>query len=311
MRDLVKILSECRGGEEIDLSGETIEPFYMRGSNAPQFEEPVTLAGAKCLVPSEAFMPFRFDGARGLRLVDWEISGTDRTSVGLMLHTCKNIELLRPRISGVSHAVNHNMCDHLSVLEPHCWNVRVDGIRGGGASNLTIADGRFWDFFHEDGDHSDPIQGWTLPGSSNSNLRILRNRYDRGEGHPSQGIFLRGTYPNRPQFGTVEVSGNQVSGASYNGIAVMGVTDGQVLNNHVHMLNNTKSWLRVDDYIGEVAGNIAPHFSTADDRLRAIFPAKNTLENIPLPPIKSEAEQEIRTIVVRPGEQVLIVGENR
>src|SRR5688500_15215123 len=97
-----------------------------------------------------------------------------------------------------------------------CQDIRTDGMKGGGSSNVVIAQSYFRHFHTAEGDHPDAIQFWTTnTTTSASNITIVDNVIIQGNGGPVQGIFLGNeldiTYQN------VTISGNFVSDGSYHG----------------------------------------------------------------------------------------------
>lgn len=303
--DIKTILDGCKGGEIIDLTGKEIDPFYIRNY---KFDEPVRLMGGTYKAPNNQSRSFRLDACSGIRFEQAEVVGQDRSADGFLFHSCSNFAFRKCEMHGLKMGIAYHMCDDFTIELNTIRNLRVDAIRGGGASNARILANQAFDFFPINtggtGDHPDMVQFWPLEGSTNDNITVSGNMFKRGEGLPIQGIFLRGIYRNsagelvRPMFGNVSVTDNVIEGGLYNGVAVSGAK-GEVKNNHVYMWDDQKSWLRISEFDGEVSGNTAPHF------IGDVPEATNTLANIE----PKKAEPAPRTIVLKAGEKIIISSE--
>lgn len=141
-------------------------------------------------------------------------------------------------------------------------DIRTDGIRGGGNSDVVIANNVFTDFYPAEGDHPDAIQLWTTNTSASArNIIITQNIVVRGDGAPIQGIFLRDQVGSLP-FRNVTITDNIVIGGLYNGIAVNGIDGGLISRNTVLAEPGQQSWIGVSaDTNVDVRGNIATGFS--------------------------------------------------
>jgi Ca2+-binding RTX toxin-like protein len=126
-------------------------------------------------------------------------------------------------------------------------DIRSDGVRGGGTSEIKVLNNTFTNFYPAVGDHTDAIQFWTANTTvAARDIEIAGNVFFRGSGAPIQGIFLKDEGGKLP-FQNVTISNNAVIGGLYNGIAVQGGTNVKITNNLVAGLSDQKSWIRVDD----------------------------------------------------------------
>jgi Ca2+-binding RTX toxin-like protein len=133
----------------------------------------------------------------------------------------------------------------VSITDSSFHDIRMDGIRGGGNSNVLISGNTFTDFYPAAGDHPDAIQFWTTNTSTAAgNITITDNLITRGDGEPTQGIFFRDQVGGL-SFYNVTVANNTVVGESYNGICLSGVISGSVTGNTVIAFDDRTSWLTV------------------------------------------------------------------
>lgn len=268
--DIRLILDKCRGGETVDLSGKTIDPFYIRNYTFPRR---VTLRGGRYLAKPESERAFRLDSCSNLSFEDAEVSGVDRSAMGFLAVSSKEIALRRLNIHGLKHGVGANKCDGFTIEECTFRNLRIDAFRSGGSRRVRVLSNYGTDFHPINtggkGDHPDFIQFWPLYGSDNSEIEIIGNRFERGDGLPAQGIFVRGVYRDkktgkekRPQFGRVVVCSNVIDGGLWNGISVSGVKSGQITDNVIigRKGEKKKSWLRVSEVNMVIRGNVAEKF---------------------------------------------------
>ncbi len=172
---------------------------------------------------------------------------------GLELRTSQNITITKSEFQQLSYALGHRDLDGLRVTDSWFHDLRMDGVRGSGTSNILIAGNRFTDFARVPvQDHADAIQLWTSPTVAKvHDISIRDNLIDRANGTVLQGIFIRSPDGQR-DFERVTIQGNMIVGGSYNGIAVLGATDVRVEANVVLGFSDQKSWIRVDAIDGAV-----------------------------------------------------------
>ncbi len=253
------ILNDLKPGQAIDLGGATIEPCYERGR---VFDEPVVMRNAIFDAGSNNARAFRFDNCRGIGFEHIELRGLDRTSTGFMFSGCTDISVSRMLAHGLKSAITINRCDGFVPQESQFTNIRKDAFTSGGSRRVSVLRNYGTNFSPINtggaGDHPDFIQFWPLYGNDNSFIDIEHNYFERGDGLPVQGGFVRGIYekdgvPYRPQFGEVNMRRNIIVGALYNGISVSGVNAGEIVDNVVVSardaagnLIDKHSWLRAD-----------------------------------------------------------------
>lgn len=169
-----------------------------------------------------------------------------------MIRNSSDIAVTNSEFSNVWHGISMLDNDGVTIADNFFHDIRTDGVRGGGNSNLSISNNMFTDFFPSAGDHPDAIQLWTTNTTETAHdIVITDNLIVRGDGAAVQGIFLRDTFDNLP-FSNVTITGNLVAGGMYNGIAIDGVNDGLIANNVVAGFADQKSWIRANNDKGLV-----------------------------------------------------------
>jgi hypothetical protein len=151
----------------------------------------------------------------------------------------------------------------VAVADNRFHDIRTDGVRGGGSSNVQIKDNFFTDFYPAKGDHPDAIQLWETALNPNAHdIVISGNVIVRGDGGLMQGVFLRG--PDGT-FDRVMVNDNTVVGGMTNGIYVDGAANVEVSHNVVAGYSGAKSWIRLENTSNaRVMDNDATHYIWGD-----------------------------------------------
>lgn len=178
------------------------------------------------------------------------------TANPFMIRASTNVTITNSEFTHMRYGVNLLDSNGVTVTNNYFHDIRTDGVRGGGTSNVVISNNRFTDFFPADGDHPDAIQFWTNGISTiASNITITDNEIVRGNGAPMQGIFMRDEATNLP-YTNVVISGNLVLGGMYNGIYVNHANGLQITNNIVDGFADQKSWISVNQ-VTTLSGNAA------------------------------------------------------
>ncbi|MBP6030945.1 MAG: right-handed parallel beta-helix repeat-containing protein [Sphingobium sp.] len=143
----------------------------------------------------------------------------------------------------------------LTIANNYVHDLRMDGVRGGGNSNLTITQNTFTNFHPAPLDHPDAIQLWTNnTTASATNINITDNLVVRGNGAPIQGIFMRDIIGNLP-FKNLNITGNMIVGARYNGISVEHADGATIANNTVAGYVGEQSWIRTNNSANVTVSN--------------------------------------------------------
>lgn len=147
--------------------------------------------------------------------------------------------------------LGHLNSDHLTIEGNRFTDIRMDGLRGGGSSWVTVTGNTFSDFHPKSGDHPDAIQFWTANTTTAAHdIVISDNILMRGDGTGlvPQGIFF-GNEASLP-YERVTIEGNLVVGLTYNSIAVYGGTDVTIRDNAVVGFTDIKARIRLDGVHG-------------------------------------------------------------
>ncbi len=172
-----------------------------------------------------------------------------------MIRNSQNVSVTNSEFAHLQHGISVLDSKGISLTENYFHDIRTDGIRGGGVSDLTISGNYMTDFRPAVGDHPDGIQLWTTnTKASATNIVITDNIITRGTGDPIQGIFMRDQVGTLP-YQNVTISGNMVVGGMYNGIAVGHLENLSVTNNIVAALPGQKSWIGVNSASDSVVSN--------------------------------------------------------
>lgn len=183
-------------------------------------------------------------------------------AMAMMIRNSSDVSVTNSEFQSLHHGINFLDSQHLTFSGNNIHDIRTDGIRGGGSSDVTVTDNYFTNFFAADGDHPDAIQFWTSGTTvSASDITITGNVIVRGEGDAVQGIFLRDQSGGKLPYQDVTISDNIVLGGMYNGISI-GNANGLVIDgNTVGAYADQKSWLRIESSTGvALTGNSASAF---------------------------------------------------
>lgn len=169
------------------------------------------------------------------------------TSNPFMIRSSTDITVRNSDVSHVRYGINMLNNSGVTIANNNFQDIRTDGVRGGGNSNILITGNKFTDFKPAVGDHPDAIQFWTTNQTTiSSNITITNNVVTRGNGAPMQGIFMRDESTTLP-YTNVVISGNVVLGGLYNGIAVSNASGLKITNNIVAGYSDQKSWISVNN----------------------------------------------------------------
>jgi len=193
---------------------------------------------------------FRITNSSNITLSGLDVHGPDNIGSGqesnvLMIRGSSGVSVndcnFYNSMSGIDLLNNTGV----SITDSSFHDIRMDGIRGGGNSNVLISSNTFTDFYPAAGDHPDAIQFWTSNTTTAAgNITITDNLITRGDGDPIQGIFFRDQVGGLSYY-NVTVANNTVVGESYNGICLTGVISGSVSGNTVIAYDDRQSWLTV------------------------------------------------------------------
>lgn len=214
--------------------------------------------------------PYLIYDSAHIRLEDLDVHGSlngdpKDDQAAMLIRSSADVTVTNSEFHELEHGVAHLNSDGLVFSDNKFSEIRSDGIRGGGSSNVLITRNQFSDFRPLNGDHPDGIQFWTgNTTKSAENIEISENVIMRGAGEAIQGIFIRDEAGN--PYKNVVITGNLVVGGMPNGISVAGATDVRIEGNTVSSLPDSKSWIRVEDVTnGVLSNNAATSYILADN----------------------------------------------
>lgn len=183
------------------------------------------------------------EGAAGYKASPFMIRGSD------------NVTVTNSEFHHLWHGISMLDSSNVSITANYFHDIRTDGVRGGGVSNLVVSGNYMTDFFPASGDHPDGIQLWTTNTTASAHdIVISDNIITRGAGAPVQGIFLRDQVGTLP-YQNLAITGNLVLGGLYNGIAAGHVDNATISGNTVIALAGQKSWIGVSGATNSVVSN--------------------------------------------------------
>ncbi|RYD73783.1 MAG: right-handed parallel beta-helix repeat-containing protein, partial [Verrucomicrobiaceae bacterium] len=124
--------------------------------------------------------------------VHGSLNGNPQDDVdGIRLVDSKDVTITNSEFEQLRIAISHRDGDGMNISGNHIHDIRMDGIRGSGSSDILISKNYITDFYRVDGDHADAIQFFTgNTTEAAKNITITDNIIDRGDGLKMQGIFI-------------------------------------------------------------------------------------------------------------------------
>lgn len=241
----------------------TFTDLTVRNSSGLTFSNiNLTAPGAK------DYQTFLVHGSNDIHFDRVEVSGPgidvrETSASPFFIRASANISVTNSEFHHLWHGINLLDSKDVVISGNSFHDIRTDGVRGGGNSDIVIDGNLFTDFYPAIGDHADAIQLWTTNTSLVArDVVISNNAIVRGDGDVLQGIFIRDTFDTLP-FENLSIIGNLVIGGNYNGIAVDGAIGGVIRGNTVLGLSDQRSWIRTvmtQDFA--VSGNVGTYYLT-------------------------------------------------
>lgn len=235
---------------------------------------------------AKADYPFQIYGCTEITLNKLDVHGSmdnnDANDVaGLIIRNSSNVTLSNSEFQSLRHGVAHLDSFNLKIVGNHFHDIRTDGVRGGGSSNVEVSGNYFTDFHPEEGDHADAIQFWTTNTTkSATNIVVKDNVILRGDGEPIQGIFFRDQVGDIP-FIDVVVTNNLVVGAAFNAVSANGAQNITIAGNVVVALPDQFSRILLVDSNGvKLTDNIATQI-LFDDLTQNVVQSGNVIVAVP------------------------------
>lgn len=292
---LMKFLVAAKAGDTIALTAGTYTPIMIRGLNVsgvtitsadpsnPAILTDLTIRESSGINVSHVEMSstktsgagaFMVYNSRDIHFDSVEVHGpaglgSTTTVEGLGIRGSENVSVTNSEFHDVFHALGIGSNTGVTITGNSFHDIRTDGVRGGGNSEMLIANNLFTNFTPAEGDHADAIQLWTTNTTASAyDITIADNLVVRSSGAAIQGIFIRDQTDNLP-YENVTVTGNMVLGGNANGIALNGVASGTISGNTVIEGPDRRSWIRVDESLQvSVTNNLSTFYmvdgATAD-----------------------------------------------
>lgn len=197
----------------------------------------------------------------GLTVSGSSSSGNAMDAQLMIVRESNNVTVVNSEFAHGWHGLNLFNTRFVKVENNFFHDLRTDGVRGGGNSDLQIKGNVFTDFYPYTNDHPDAIQLWTTNTSASAyNITIEANVVFRGDGNPTQGIFLRDVGGSRP-FQNVVIANNAIVGGIYNGIAISSVNNGYLVDNIVQGFADQPSGIQMQNTSNVVvSGNTSSRY---------------------------------------------------
>jgi Ca2+-binding RTX toxin-like protein len=182
-----------------------------------------------------------------------------------MVRGSTNVSITNSEIHDLANGINHLNSKNLVFSGNNIHDIRIDGIRGAGSSDITISKNTFTNFRPQAGDHPDAIQFWTAGTTTAAkNITITDNTFVRGDGAAVQGIFVGNeagiAYEN------LKITGNAIVGGMYQGIMVYQANGAVIEHNLVQGYADMNSWIMVGKTTNSVlANNTASAYQMPDN----------------------------------------------
>ena len=181
------------------------------------------------------------------------IEGSIGGGNGIFIRNSSNVTVINSDLHNLGNALAHLDSDHLTISHNQFHDIRVDGIHGGGSSNVEITSNVFRNFFRSPKEHPDAIQFWTTNTKESAHdIKVADNMILRDGGAPMQGIFITDQSKGHRPYRNVEITGNVVIGAMYHGISLYQAENATVSRNTVSGYRDMNSWIMLDGVAGGV-----------------------------------------------------------
>ncbi len=236
----------------------------------------LTVSNVRMTVPDNSLTWYHFQVASSsnIKITNTLFDGPGlnpiQSTSGLMIRSSTNVTVHDSEFTNLVFGVNLLNNTGVTITNSLFHDIRVDGIRGGGNSQVYFGYNYFTNFYPRPEEHADAIQFWTTNTTApTSDITIVGNVYVRGEGsYYVHGIFFRDELMNMP-FSNVTIKDNLIVGAEYNALSLDGVVSGQVSGNQVLAFPDQDSWIRTQNTTDNlvISGNIAFKYLTQFNEL--------------------------------------------
>lgn len=167
----------------------------------------------------------------GLRIASAENGAPGDDANGLIIRESRRVTVASARMTDLFRGAAVYDSDHVTIAGASFTRIGSDGVVARGTRDLTVENNSFTDFTPADPVkwHPDAIQLWSR-GAARANERIVirNNVISRGEGGPTQGIFIK-----TPEIASrdIFIDGNRIEQSMGQGIFVQNA-DGVTIRNN-------------------------------------------------------------------------------
>ncbi len=227
--------------------------------------------------------PMKVLSSKDIHFTDINVHGsvdgisTNDTSA-MQIRNSSDISVENSEFHNLANGVTHLDSNGVQFSGNYFHDIRMDAIRGGGTSNLTVEQNYFTNFRPAVGDHGDAIQVWNSNTTTSAqNILIRENVIVQGEGGAVQGIFVTAQI-SKLLYQNVQVADNIIVGGLTNAITVNGA-DGVKIDGNVVAAIGSKIWIRMTDIT-----NVTLTDNAATDYYKAgVFEAVEQTNNTKVP----------------------------
>ncbi len=268
---LTAALSSAHGGDTIQLAAGVYSPLMLQNLN---FTSQVTITSQDpaheavltgltlrndtnltfqklelTVDPAKPDNPFQVLNSTNVKLdhlnVHGSMDGNAQNDAGaLIIRGSTNVSVTNSEFQQLHFGITHLDNSGVTISGNYFHDIRTDGIRGGGSSNVTVDHNYFTNFYPTATDHGDAIQFWTTNTTASAhNITVSDNVILRGAGGLVQGVFITDQVGNLP-FINVKVADNLVVGGLYNGITVANGDHVSITGNTVSGIASQIAWIR-------------------------------------------------------------------
>jgi Ca2+-binding RTX toxin-like protein len=344
--ELMSALKSAHGGDTISLGAGTYSGLSLQNLS---FDSAVTIKSAD-LGNQAVLTNFNIAGSKGLSFSNLDFKAVttstvedyafrvsnstnisfDKLSVhgsmdnnaandmnGFLIRDSANVSVTNSDLQQLFTGINHLDDNGLKISGNTVHEIRMDGVRGAGSSNVEVSNNHFYNFHAQAGDHDDAIQFWSVGSkAASTNIVISGNDFTRGTGDVVQGIFIEGD--GAKGISGVKILNNTITGGMYNGIAMFGGSNVEVSGNTVVGYKDMQSWIRMDSIdnisLNHNTSNIfilnaLTHLTETGDVLNSLVAVTTTLPSYAVttpvvttvtPPISSIVPPITETVVAPP-----------
>ncbi|THD65096.1 MAG: type I secretion C-terminal target domain-containing protein [Phenylobacterium sp.] len=219
----------------------------------------VTVSNLNLVYSSNVAAAAVVNGGSNITFNGVQVSGPvgTNTTQGIVIRNASNVTVTNSNIHDVGAGIAHQNDSYLTITNNQIHDITLDGVRGGGSSNVTISGNTFTDFHPEQYAHNDAIQFWTTgTTTATHDITVTNNTFERGPtGTAVQAIFMGNE--NAITYQNVTIENNAIEGEGYHGITVIQANSLAIENNLVEGYQDMTAWIEVENSSNSTVSNNA------------------------------------------------------